>query len=155
SRINTLAIVVVVLGRREGHAAKHFSGLSSANRDEVAQRIIPVMVAIRERQRGSSKPVSDFYQLVRIGALIATGADGRSDCKDLDRAVAMDSSSQIAAATCRGIERGWIVRNAVGDADVQAVLQNVEQVPGAVREAPFLDPGCGLTGGVGDVPVDR
>ena len=54
-----------------------------------------------------------------------------------------------------GLSEAWIPRDAVRHADIQSILQDVLQHPGAVDQAPFLQAGSGLGLGVRHVSVDR
>lgn len=73
---------------------------------------------------------------------------------DVHRAVVVDLPGDVAASTRRRVERRWIVRHAVGNADVQTILKNVIQMPDTVRETPLLHARCRLACGVRNVSVD-
>src|SRR5579885_1605905 len=63
----------------------------------------------------------------------------------------MHTSGHIAAAAGGGIQRSWIVRNAVRNAEVEAVLDNVEHGPSAVLQDPLLQTSGGKCLGIGDI----
>src|SRR5579871_2556148 len=67
----------------------------------------------------------------------------------------MNLTRDVAAAAGRRIERGRIVGNAIRNADIQAVLQDIEEMPGAIGKAPLLHARGGLRGSIGNVAVNR
>ena len=73
---SVLVVVIVLVFRTKGHSAKYLTGFGRPDRGEMPQRIAFIVVAIRCRRRCSFKKVGDLYQFVRIGTLIAVGADG-------------------------------------------------------------------------------
>jgi hypothetical protein len=68
-------VIIAILGR-EGHTAKHFSGLCRADDFDLAETVIPIMIAVARRQSRGVETIRDLEQLVGIGALVSTGADG-------------------------------------------------------------------------------
>ena len=71
-----LAFVTVVVRRSKRYSAKNFARLRGTKCDKtLGKLIIGVMVAILQGKRRGFQEISHFHQLVRIGALIAAGAD--------------------------------------------------------------------------------
>ena len=95
--------------------------------------------------------ILDSHEFVGIGALISIGTDGRGNGPDRDRASGARLSGHIAAAAGGRIEGRRIVRNTVGDTDIEPILQYIGQHPGAVLQHPFLHAGIGQRVPVRDV----
>src|SRR5882757_1241614 len=104
---------------------------------------IAILVAVARRQRGGIEPVGDLHEEVGVGALIAAGANCRSYGVNSHDAVTADMPGDTAAAARGRIKRRRVVRYAVRDADIQAILQNVLHLPETVHALPLLHAGVG------------
>ena len=103
--------IAVVISRCERHSAKHFSGFRRAKRHEVANSIVATTVAVARGKCRGAADVSNFHQLVGIGAVVAIRADGGSDRIDGDGSVAVMPPGDVPAAARCGIKCGWIIRS--------------------------------------------
>jgi hypothetical protein len=89
----------VVISRCERHSSKHFSGFRRAKGHEVANSIVTITVA--RGKRSGAEDVSNFDQLVGIGAVVAIRADCGSNRIDGYGAVAVVPAGDVpAAARC-------------------------------------------------------
>ncbi len=69
-------IVIMTISGSKSHSAIHFSGLCRANDFDVAEIVVFVMIAVAGGKEVALRTIGDLEQLVRIGALVSTGADG-------------------------------------------------------------------------------
>ena len=74
---------------------------------------------------GGADAIGDFHQFVGIGAVVAVLADRGRDCVNCGGAVVIDDADHVAASAGRGLDRRGIVRNAIGHAEVESILDDV------------------------------
>jgi hypothetical protein len=92
----------VVISRCERHSSKHFSGFRRAKGHEVANSIVTITVAVARGKRSGAEDVSNFDQLVGIGAVVAIRADCGSNRIDGYGAVAVVPAGDVPAAPVAG-----------------------------------------------------
>ena len=127
--------------RSQRNAAQYLAGIRGAQHGE--------LLRCRRGCAGIGQNVGDAYELVRVGAGIAIGTDGRGDGPDGDRAVGVDLARKVAQSAVRRGKAGRIIRNGNRLPEVQTVLQHVDARPGAVVQHPLLQPRGGAGGCVG------
>jgi hypothetical protein len=54
-------IIVTPVSRRKRHSAQHFARLRRANRNEVSQQVIPIVISIADRQSRAFQNVGNFH----------------------------------------------------------------------------------------------
>src|SRR5262249_46678889 len=132
-----VALLLVVItaarlrARRERHTAQHLSVLCRTKDLE----------GLEGGQRLGVQTISDHHELVRICALIAARADRRGNGPDGDGTVLVSPARQIAQTV-----GGWIgVRrrarrrgHCVGNAQIQTLLERVDQIPLLSIKHPFF-----------------
>ena len=104
--------------------------MGRTDRLELAQPC--VVFAFAARQSFCREAVCNTHKFVGVGALISAGANSRCHRPKGDGAIRVDSTGQVTAAVGGGIERRGIVRHAVGNADVEAVLEDIGTLPRAI-----------------------
>ena len=143
-------MLVVAFGR-EGYAAERFAGFRRANGYELVE------VAVG-RWRCGADLVGDFDQLVGVGAVVAVLADRGRDRVNCGGTVAAVDADHVATSSGRGLDRGGIVRDAIGQTQIKSVLDHVLKLPGLATtrrrgEDPFLQAGGRQRTSVGNVDL--
>src|ERR1700723_4531152 len=143
-------MVIEVGSGRERNAAQDFSEASLAKREESFMRGdggVRVLNGVEHRD-----------ELIGVCALIAVSANRRGDRPDGDMTILAHYACEVAKTVrcrCPGqaggrVRSSWIVPDRVRHAQVQTVLQCIDQIPGVGGriENPLLQSGCGLCGGM-------
>ena len=140
----------LVVGGSEGDAAEYLGETGFADDGELFLSCFGGV--------GVGDVVDDGDEAVGIGSLVSAAADGGGDAVDYDVAEDISRAGDVADAVgCGrpgksggGVVAGWVVIDGVGNAEFEASLQCIGEVPGLCGgvEDPLLNTCGGLGGGV-------